>query len=55
MHRKASFDASGSSLNVVVNPRRVDKLAGEDRYSEPAGSFPRVLTDNKARVASEEG
>ena len=55
IHRKASLEASGSSLNAVANPSNVDKLALDARYSDPAGSFPRVFTANKASRASTAG
>lgn len=54
IHRKASVDASGSSLKVVASESSVDKLAGEDKKSEPEGSFPRVLMAKRASAASRE-
>lgn len=54
IHRKASLDASGSSLKVAASESSVDKLAGEDKKSEPEGSFPRVLTAKRACAASQE-
>ena len=51
IHRKASLDASGS-LKVAASESSVDKLAGEDKKSEPEGSFPRVLTAKRACAAS---
>lgn len=52
IERRASPEASRSSLNVVANPRRVSKLGASARYFEPAGSFPRVFTANRACAAS---
>jgi len=52
MQRNASLDASGSSLNVTVNPTRVFRLALVARKADPAGSFPRIFTANSAREAS---
>ena len=51
IHRRASDEASGSS-SEVDNERRIDRLAGAERTSEPGGCFPRVFKANKAREAS---
>jgi len=55
IERRASLEASGSSLNVVANPRRVSKLGALERYFEPAGSFPRIFTASRACAASAKG
>jgi hypothetical protein len=52
MQRRASQTASGSSLKVVENPRRVDKLLLVARNDDPVGSLPRVFTVNRALAAS---
>jgi len=51
-HRKASLQASGSSLKAFAKPSNVDRLVVDARYSDPEGSFPRVFTANKASPAS---
>jgi hypothetical protein len=48
MHRKASFDATGSSLNAVNNARSMDKFVEDERYSDPDGFLPRLLTARSA-------
>lgn len=57
MDRRASLVASGSSfsLNVRANPRSADRFALDERYLDPAGSLPRVFTDNRACAASATG
>ena len=55
IHRKASLDASGSSLKAAAKPSNVDRLGLDARYSDPEGSFPRVFTANKASPASTAG
>lgn len=48
MHRRASLDASESSLNAVNNASSVDRFPGDDRYSELERFLPRFLTANNA-------
>ena len=52
IHRKASLEASGSSLKAVAKPSNVKRLVLEARYSDPENSFPRIFTANKACPAS---
>ena len=52
MHRRASLDAPTSAINATDKVRRVDRLAGEERYSEHDGFFPRDFTANKPSAAS---
>ena len=54
-HRKASLEASGSSLKAVAKPSNVNRLVIDARYSDPEKSFPRVFTANKASPASTAG
>lgn len=54
MHRKASLEASGSSLKPVAKPSKVERLLLDARYSDPENSFPRIFTANKASPASTE-
>lgn len=54
-HRKASLEASGSSLKAVAKPSNVKRLVLDARYSDPENSFPRVFTANKASPASTAG
>ena len=54
-HRKASQEASGSSLKVFAKPSNVERLVFDARYLDPEGSFPRVFTANKASPASTAG
>ena len=54
-HRKASPEASGSSLKAVAKPSKVKRLVLDARYSDPEKSFPRVFTANKASPASTAG
>lgn len=54
MHRKASLEASGSSLKPVAKPSKVERLLLDARYSDPEISFPRIFTANKASPASTE-
>jgi hypothetical protein len=54
-HRKASLEASGSSLKVAAKPSNVNRLVLDARYSDPEKSFPRVFTVNRASPASTAG
>jgi hypothetical protein len=54
-HRKASLQASGSSLKAVAKPSNVNRLVLDARYADPEKSFPRVFTANKASPASAAG
>ena len=51
-HRRASLVASGSFLKAVESASKVDKLAGVAMTSDPAGTFPSVLTAKSAFAAS---
>jgi hypothetical protein len=55
MHRRASLDASGSSLNAMESARRVERLFDVPSISEPVGFFPRVFRARSAWAASGRG
>lgn len=52
VQRRASLEASGSSLNEVDNVSRVERFDGAAIISEPDGFLPRVLRASKACAAS---
>ena len=52
IHRKASLEASGSSLKADAKPSNVKRLVLDARYLDPEKSFPRIFTANKAKPAS---
>jgi hypothetical protein len=52
IHRRASLEASGSSLKEVDRERRTERLGGEAINSEPDGFLPRVLSASRACAAS---
>lgn len=52
MQRRASLEASGSSLNEIDSVRSVERFDGDAMDSEPEGFLPRVFTASSACAAS---
>lgn len=53
IHRRASDEASESSLYNNDSDKRVEKISGKERNSEPEGSLPSDLTARRAFAASD--